>query len=363
MSGDPTSIFIAAMASVGIRTADKITGDGKLHRIYMEGDRKGTKNGFYTLHLDPPESGAFGSWKHGVNETWTVDKPERMSPQDRAKLQERMAATRREREAEIAESHAACREAAALIMAATEPAKQDHPYLVRKNLNVTPGLKQLARDVKYTVNDPEKPNRTARKGSLVIPIYGPDRTLHSVQTIDGTGRKHFLFGTNKKGHYWSLGKLTPRIVIGEGYSTCATVHGATGCCTVIAFDSGNLKAVALAIRAKYPEAEIVMAADNDRFTTKPVPNPGMTKACEAAAEVGGLVAWPEFDDGELLDGDEVPTDFNDLAAIRRNRESVAAAFAVAVAPHDIENHVDPRRDVVERPDATSSKIVCFGMQV
>lgn len=343
------SDFVGAMASAGIRTKDKIGPSAKIIRFHVEGDRNGTKNGWMTFHADMPSSGAFGSYKLGVNETWTIDKPERLTPQDRAELQRRMAETRREREEELAANHAQCREVAALIMAATEPARQDHAYLVKKNLNVTPGLKQLARDVKYTVNDPEKPNRTARKGALVIPIYGPDKTLHSVQTIDAAGRKHFLFGTNKKGHYWSLGKLTPRIIVGEGYSTCSTVQSATGCCTVIAFDSGNLKAVALAIRAKYPEAEIVIAADNDRFTTKPVPNPGMTKACEAAAEVGGLVAWPEFDDGEMLPDGEIPTDFNDLAAIRQNRESVAAAFAVACAPHDIENHVDPRRQAAERP--------------
>ncbi|MBN9457381.1 MAG: toprim domain-containing protein [Bosea sp.] len=343
--------FLGAMASCGIRTKDKIEPSSKIIRFHVEGDKKGTKNGWLTFHEDHPASGAFGSYKLGRSETWTVDKPERMSPQDRAEIQRRMAETRRQREEEQARAHAACRAAAAAIVAATEPARQDHPYLVKKNLNVTAGLRQLARDVKYEVTDEEKPQRTARKGALVIPIYGPDKTLHSVQTIDGQGRKHFIYGTNKKGNYWSIGKLTKRIIIGEGYSTCATVHAATGCCTVIAFDSGNLPAVAKAIRAKYPDHEIVLAADNDRFTMEPVPNPGMTKACEAAAEVAGLVAWPEFDDGATLDDGGTPTDFNDLAAVRKNLESVAAAFAAAVPPHDIENHADPRR---ERPAPQAS---------
>uniref|UniRef100_A0A9E8CSX3 Phage/plasmid primase, P4 family n=1 Tax=Bosea sp. NBC_00436 TaxID=2969620 RepID=A0A9E8CSX3_9HYPH len=354
MGLDPHSEFVAAMATAGIRTPDKIIGDGKLHRIYVEGDRKGSKNGHYVLHLDHPASGAFGSYRLGISDTWTIDKLERLSQDDREALRKRMEQAARERADELAKSQATCRTAAAAILAACEPASPSHPYLVRKGLKVTPGLKQLARDVRYEVNDEDKPRRVARKGVLVIPIYGPDKTLHSVQTIDDDGRKHFLSGTNKAGHYWSVGKLTPRIVIGEGFSTCSTIHSATGLCTVIAFDAGNLKPVARAIRAKYPEHEIVIGADNDRFTMKPVPNPGMTKACEAAAEVGGLVAWPEFEPGALMPNGDAPTDFNDLAALRGNTESVAAAFEAAQRPADIENHTDPRRDCETASPATSA---------
>lgn len=345
VSIDPLSAFIDAMASMGIRTADPITGDGKLRRFHVAGQRVGTKNGHYVLHLDHPASGAFGDFKSGVHETWTVEKPDRMTDADREAIRARMADTRRQRAEEQAEAHRLCREAAKAITAALEPADPAHAYLTRKRLVVTPGLKQLARDVKYTVADPEQPNRTARKGVLVIPIKGPDGVLHGVQTIGPDGRKHFLSGTNKAGHYFSIGKLTQRIIIAEGFSTSSTIHSATGLCVVIAFDAGNIKAVAKAIRAKYPTHEIVIGADNDRFTLKPVPNPGMTKACEAAAEVGGLVAWPEFDPGVMLASGDAPTDFNDLAEIRANPECVAAAFDAAMRPQDIENHTDPRRIV------------------
>jgi putative DNA primase/helicase len=342
---DPMVALRDAMDSCGVKFSGVVIADGKLHRVYLDGHRKGSKNGWYVAHEDAPASASFGDYKSGVHETWTVEKPDRMTDADREAIRARMADTRRQRAEEQAAAHALCREAAAAIVAAVEPASPEHPYLVRKGLVVTPGLKQLARDVKYTVADSEQPNRTARKGVLVIPIKGPDGVLHGVQTIGPDGRKHFLSGTNKAGHYFSIGKLTQRIIIAEGFSTCSTIHSATGLCVVIAFDAGNLKAVARAIRSKYPTHEIVIGADNDRFTLKPVPNPGMTKACEAAAEVDGMVAWPESDPGVMLASGGAPTDFNDLAEIRGNLESVAAAFDAAMRPHDIENHADPRRSV------------------
>ncbi len=65
------------------------------------------------------------------------------------------------------------------------------------------------------------------------------------------------------------------VFIGEGYATCARVHEATGDFVYVAFDSGNLKSVAINIRKKFPDARLILLADNDRFTTKPVNDPGL----------------------------------------------------------------------------------------
>jgi phage/plasmid primase-like uncharacterized protein len=343
-SSDPMVALRDAMDAAGIKFAGGIIADGKLQRVYLDGHRKGSKNGWYVAHEDTPASAAFGDYKNGISETWSEKRPNSMTDGERDALRRRMEDTRRQRAEELAEAHRMCRDAAAAIWAAVEPASPEHPYLLAKGVSAVPGLKQLARDVKYTVADPERPNRTARKGVLVVPIWSADKVLHSVQTIDADGRKHFLSGTNKRGHYHSIGRLTQRIIIAEGTSTAATIHQATGCCVVIAFDAGNLMPVARAIRAKFPTHEIVLGADNDRQTMKPVPNPGMTKACEAAAEVNGLVAWPEFDSGAMLPNGNLPTDFNDLAAVRGNLESVTAAFEAAMRPSDIEDQVDPRHD-------------------
>ena len=62
-----------------------------------------------------------------------------------------------------------------------------------------------------------------------------------------------------------------------------------------AIDSGNLKAVAEALHAKYPEKPILIAGDDDRhlILTQGV-NPGRSKAEEAAQAVGGKAIFPIF---------------------------------------------------------------------
>src|SRR5258708_6250867 len=53
-----------------ITPPDDILGDGSLHRFHIEGDRPGTRNGWYVLHLDGIPAGSFGSWKTGDTYTW-----------------------------------------------------------------------------------------------------------------------------------------------------------------------------------------------------------------------------------------------------------------------------------------------------
>ncbi|WP_411726051.1 hypothetical protein [Methyloglobulus sp.] len=66
------SSFKTAMLNAGINPPDNLIGDGQLHRFYVGGDRKGTLNGAYTLHLDNWPSGFVMSFKTGVTFTWTA---------------------------------------------------------------------------------------------------------------------------------------------------------------------------------------------------------------------------------------------------------------------------------------------------
>jgi len=85
----------------------------------------------------------------------------------------------------------------------------------------------------------------------------------------------------------------------------ATVHEATGHGAVVTFHGGNLEPVARAIRQQYPNAKIVLVADNDQWTQN---NPGVTKATAAAKAIHANLVIPQF--AKL---DAKPTDFNDLA--------------------------------------------------
>ena len=111
-----------------------------------------------------------------------------------------------------------------------------------------------------------------------------------------------------KGHYFVLGEPREVICIGEGFATCATLREATSHAVVGAFDCGNLKPVSESIRAQYPNARIVLAADDDYDTDG---NPGLTKARDAATAIGGSVAVPDFGPNRPADA----KDFNDLSAL------------------------------------------------
>lgn len=63
--------------------------------------------------------------------------------------------------------------------------------------------------------------------------------------------------------------------------------------TVAGIDAGNLLPVAEVMRRKYPLAQIVIAADNDRLDDKP--NTGTERAEKAALSVDGYVSVPPTD--------------------------------------------------------------------
>jgi putative DNA primase/helicase len=69
-------------------------------------------------------------------------------------------------------------------------------------------------------------------------------------------------------------------------------------------DAGNLSPVAKLFRAKYPDKEITICTDNDKFKEH---NTGLEKAIEAGASIRACVVFPEFKDETMR-----PTDFNDL---------------------------------------------------
>ena len=66
-------------------------------------------------------------------------------------------------------------------------------------------------------------------------------------------------------HYWieQPKKDSKYVTVCEGWATGRTILRATGYPTVMAFNGSNLKAVAEYVRKKYPDADIVIAADDD----------------------------------------------------------------------------------------------------
>lgn len=245
--------------------------DGALHRYRVEGDKAGSNNGWYSLHLDAQPFGAFGSWKTGQSCTWTAGKPETMNEAERRALAARMAAAKLARDAEQAAVHAAARQRADYLLGKGKPEDGSHAYLVRKAVPAY-GLKRL-------------------REQLVVPMRDADGALHSLQFIGTDGRKTFLSGGRKCGCYHAIGRPEQVLCIAEGYATSATIYQSTGYATAVAFDAGNILPVAKALRQKFPRLTLVIAADND---TETLGNPGLTAAQAAARAVGAVLAVPIF---------------------------------------------------------------------
>lgn len=264
--------FSNALAAAGLAMVKaEIVADGRLHRYRVEGDKAGSENGWYVLHLDAQPFGVFGSWKTRQSETWTAGDRNQMSEADRRALHERMVAARAARDAEQAKIHSAARERAAKLWARAAPAGNDHPYLERKGVRAY-GIRQL-------------------RGQIVIPLRDVDGELHSLQFIGSDGKKTLLTGGRKRSCYHAIGRPERALCICEGYATGATIHEATGHATAVAFDAGNLEPVAMALRGKFPRLALVICADNDTSTPG---NPGLTAATAAALAVGAAVAVPTF---------------------------------------------------------------------
>ena len=220
---------------------------------------------------------------------------------------------RSERERELAEAAHRERQEAAWSKVATklaerfrraEPARDDHPYLVSKGVTSAPGLKQEGNTLLVAMRavETDKP------------------LLMSIQKITTSGTKMFAEGGRTGGTRTVIGAKgfkerieageKPKLYITEGWATGWTIWHLTGDAVIVAFCTGNLKTVAVASAERYPDAELIIAADNDRWKRCHLgPNPGVLFARAAAEVAGCAVVIPDF---EGLLPKERPTDFNDL---------------------------------------------------
>lgn len=283
---DAISQFREAMYTAGLEPPEVIE-PGKLYRFPGIGKRNGNTAGWCKL-FDDGLGGSFGDWSAGFTENWQAKREKPFSTVEREAFKHHVAETQAQAEAERRARQAEAAAKAAAIWNAATPAPGDHPYLVRKGI--------------------EAHGARLHNGALLIPLREGGE-LHSLQFIGLDGDKRFLTGGRVAGCYFSIGSTqdATALCISEGFATGATIHQATGHPVAVAFNAGNLKAVAQAMRARFPTLPLIVCADDDADTQG---NPGLSKASEAARAVGGLLAVPHF-------GPERPpgaTDFNDMAA-------------------------------------------------
>jgi len=285
---DPVQQFRDEIRAAGLPPPDHIEADGGLHRFHVLGDKSGSRNGWYCLHLDGRPAGIFGSWKAGFSQTWAAGGA-RLNEVEREAFGELIRAAKAKAQAERRADHEAQAVGARAEWAAAGAPDPTHRYLLAKSVQCH-NLRQLG-------------------VALIVPLIDVHGLLWNVQRIMPDGAKRFRPG-RAGGLFSPVGDLMnpAKLLVCEGWATGATLHQVSGDPVLCAMNAGNLLKVATAARAAWPDAELVICADNDRYTAG---NPGVTAATAAARATGAKLAVPEFPEG-------VPgSDFNDMANLRR----------------------------------------------
>ena len=189
------------------------------------------------------------------------------------------------------------------IISESIPADHDHSYPLGKRI-VAVGARQATKRYELVPATTEGRAQYIAPSDLLIPVYSHTGALQGIQQITSTGYK-LMRGTFKDGLLWIGGGLTTgevanRLYIAEGWATACAVHMRTRNPVIVAFGTSNLMSAGQWARARYPDAEIVYAVDNDlgSFITvggEQIENPGKYYATKAAIAINAAVITPPLE--------------------------------------------------------------------
>lgn len=277
-----------------------------------------------------PGSFSIGTvWKLARQNGWQPAKPYTPpSVEEQARRKAESEARRQAAEQERQQTQQRVKGTAQKIWNSSRPASLSHPYLVAKGITNPDAIAGLRQNV-YKDND-----------NLIIPVLYENEIVN-LQSINQDGGKRFLAGGQVQGAYAFIGKADDvekvGVVMAEGYATAASIYEATGKPVIIAFDAGNMVAVAERLAQKLPQnVPVVIAVDNDASQT------GIKKARQAAALLGdrATAIQPEFSMTQIQQYQKgkgvdekgrppLPSDFNDLHKLA-GLEAVRQSFAEGV---------------------------------
>ena len=299
---DPSNLDIEAQFRDFLRVNDiepidnvNIIIDGQIHRYRVRGDDPGETAGAYCIFTDGNipagwakdwHVGQSVSWCYKFNDTHFTEEQKTYFRSEA--YQQKLQAERKLKEEQLREKqkHASLDARAKFDTCPNAPG--DFQYLKDK--------KVYPYGVRLFDNGQDL--------SLVVPLRDIDGRVQSLQWISEDGKKQFYPGAPTKGLFWAVGLDTVNpddkkavILIGEGFATMAKIYELTQKPSVAAMNCGNMKLVAEIIKGKFPNARIIITADNDKATEiKRGFNPGIHAANEIVKS--GLAVnfiFPKFD--------------------------------------------------------------------
>ena len=291
--------------------------DGQIHRYRTVDDKKTSqRSGAYCLFAEGWPAGWVQNWRNGEAISWRFERGKIKDGRLKNSLTQEQINAMNERskihQAELKARQEEIRAGAAMRAQAEfeklDLASNNHPYLQRKRVK-SYGL------------------RVSKDNRLAVALMDIDDKFMSIQWISPDGEKRFFPNAPTSGAFYSFGleKLQKKkdsfLFLGEGYCTMATAFylAQENVPCVAAMNCGNLMTVAKALKDKYPEARIVILADNDHHNKD---NPGITAAQKVVKSLNlPVCVSPEFQDNE--DG----TDWNDyylLHGVEKARERLRA---------------------------------------
>ena len=266
-----------AMLEAGLEPPDELLLDGKIHRFKSgtkgNGSHGGDKPGWYLVFGDGVPAGRFGCWRAGVEVTWRAEVGRKLTATEEMAHARRMAEAKALRDAELDRKHEVASATVETIWTSAQTASPEHPYLQRKGIGVHGA-------------------RVTGDGRLVVPLYGQDGTLATLQYISHDGGKLYHPGGQTGGKFWMIGSLDEpgTLFVAEGFATAATIHETTNRPVVVAYSASNLVPVTGSLREMYGASQdIVIVADHDKSGV------GQRYAEQASAKFGARMVMPPIE--------------------------------------------------------------------
>jgi hypothetical protein len=321
---------------------EPLIASGKWESATALGDHNPNKF-WYVFHLSPVPHAVYGHWVLTGSKPfkWTADEIDALAPEQIAALAEQGRAFNEELKRQKDEQVRQRRPEVFSEYMAARPAPADFPYVVRKGIDVPPGVRLVEHRFRESYRSGFTKQEHTRRGSpqpaLMIPLRTiEDERLQTAEYISADGDKDYAYGLPTRGACYIYGEFDPTrpVYLAEGIATAGTVHQLTGCMTIRCGSAGNFRAVLLALRGRYGDTtRLVVCAERGN---------GYAQAVAAAAQYSALVSTPPF-----AEGDE-GTDYNDFWKIHGD-DATREAIVAQIGQPDAAEAADAGGDAGESP--------------